>query len=335
MAKRFSLVDNPKLRPHPAHIQQRTVPRAGGLPIYLGIFFSILIFLPIDKHLIGILLGALTLLIMGLLDDKLKNFSPYTRLALQMFAVAIVVASGIGISFISNPLGGFIRLDQIVIPFNFFGPHRIIPFADLLAFFWIVWIMNIVNFSKGVDGQMPGIILVAALTIATLSLKLYFHGDIRQLTIAVLSFITAGTAFGFLIFNWYPAKIFPGFSGSNILGFMIAVLSILSGAKVATAILVLLIPTVDFIYLVARRILTGKSPVIGDRNHLHHKLLDLGWSHRKISLFYIFSCAILGSLAAILPNSEKAFTLVGVGAVVLGVIIWLQLYLNERELSGH
>jgi UDP-GlcNAc:undecaprenyl-phosphate GlcNAc-1-phosphate transferase len=335
LATKYKLVDNPKLRPHPAHIQERTVPRAGGLPIYLGILFAILIFIPIDKHILGILLGTLVLLIMGLLDDKLKNFSPYKRLFLQLFAVSIVVSAGIGISFIANPLGGFFRLDQVVIPFNLLGPHRIIPIADLLAFFWIVWVMNIVNFSKGVDGQMPGIILVAALTIGVLSLKLFSHGDPNQFTIAQLSFITAGAAAAFLIFNWYPSKIYPGFSGSNILGFMIAVLSILSGAKVATALLVLLIPTVDFIYLVFRRILSGRSPVLGDRNHLHHKLLDLGWSHRQISLFYITSCAILGTLAAILPNNEKTFTVVGAGAVILGIILWLQFYLREQHSSGH
>ncbi len=334
LANKYHLVDDPKLRPHPAHIHTKIVPRAGGLPIFLSIALSILIFLPIDKHLIGIILGCLILLITGLLDDKLKNFSPYTRLFLQLLAVVVVVSSGVGISFFSNPLGGFVRLDQIIIPFSFLGPHRIIPFADLLAFIWIVWIMNIVNFSKGVDGQMPGIILMAALVVGSLSLKLYFQGDPNQYNIALLSFITAGASLGFLIFNWYPAKIFPGFSGSNILGFMIATLSILSGAKVATALLVLLIPVVDFIYLVTLRISLGKSPVWGDRQHLHHKLLELGWPHQKISLFYILSCAILGALAAILPNSEKSFTLIGVGAICLGIIIWLQLYLSERESPG-
>jgi UDP-GlcNAc:undecaprenyl-phosphate/decaprenyl-phosphate GlcNAc-1-phosphate transferase len=334
LANKYKLVDNPTNRPHPAHIQDRTVPRAGGVPIYLGILFAILIFIPLEKHLIGILLGALVLLIMGLLDDKLPNFSPYKRLFLQFFAVAIVVASGVGISFISNPLGGLIHLDSIIIPINFLGPHRIILFADILAFFWIVWVMNIINFSKGVDGQMPGIVLVAALTIGTLSLKLFSHGDPNQLTIAILSFITGGAALGFLFFNWHPAKIFPGFSSSNIFGFMIAVLSILSGAKVATALLVLLIPAVDFIYLVLARSLRGQSPMLGDANHLHHRLLVLGWSHQKISLFYISTCAILGTLAAILPNEQKSFAVIGIGAVTFGTILWLQRYLQNHTFLG-
>lgn len=331
LAKKYNLLDNPRERFHPAHVQNRIIPRAGGLPIYWGIVITTLIFLPIDKHLGGILLGLTILLVTGLLDDKLKYFSPYFRLFLQLLAVIVVVSSGIGISFISNPLGGTIRLDNLIIPFNLLGPHRIIILADLLAFVWIIGIMNIINFSKGVDGQMPGIVLIAAITIGVLSLKLFYQGDPNQLKIAQLSFITAGSSLAFLIFNWYPSKILPGFSGSNILGFMIATLSILSGAKVATALLVLLIPMVDFIYLIFRRILSGRSPVWGDRFHLHHKLLELGWSHRQISLFYILSCALFGSLAAILPNGEKSFTILGVGLVTLGAIIWLHYYLEDRS----
>lgn len=333
LAKKYGLVDHPRERPHPAHIQNRIVPRAGGLPIYLGLTSAILIFLPLDKHLLGILLGAGVLLMMGLLDDKLKNFSPYKRLFFQLLAVGVVVSSGVGIAFFANPLGGFIRLDSIVIPFHLLGPHRIIPLADIVAFIWIVWIMNIVNFAKGVDGQMPGITLIASLTIAALSWKLYSSGDSNQFLISQLALIVAGTASAFLIFNWYPSKIFPGFSGSNILGFMIAVLSILSGAKVATALLVLLIPAVDFIYLVIKRTLSGHSPVWGDRQHLHHKLLELGFTHRQIALFYLISCAILGLLAATLPNSEKSFTILGVGLVSLSAIVWLH-YLIELKGSS-
>ena len=334
LANKFGLVDNPKLRPHPAHVHQKTTPRAGGLPIFLGILVAIFIFVPIDKHILGILLGSLILLVTGLFDDRLKHFSHYIRICLQILAAAVVVSSGIGISFVSNPFGQIIRLDRIVVPFNFLGSHRIIPIADGLAFFWIVWIMNIFNWSKGVDGQLPGIGLISTLTIGFLSLKLFLQGDPNQLNIAILAFITSGASLGALIYNWHPAKIFPGFSGSTILGFIIATLSILSGAKVAAAFLVLLIPAVDFIYTFFRRVLKGQSPVWGDKEHLHHKLLELGWSHQKISLFYIGSCAILGALAVVLPNSEKAFTLMGAMAVCFGAVLWLNLYLAQRS-SGN
>ncbi len=330
-AKKYKLIDDPSIRPHPAHVQKRVVARAGGLPVFIGILVSILLFIPLDKHIIGIILGGLVLLCVGLIDDILPDFSPYTRLVLQILAAAIVVISGVGITFITNPFGGVLRLDPWVVPVNIFGAHQIIVIADLLAFLWIVWMMNIINWSKGVDGQMPGIIAVSAITIGFLSLKLSNAGDLNQLHIANLSFIVAGASLGLLLFNWYPAKIFPGFSGSTILGFMIATLSILSGAKLATALLVLLIPTVDFIFTFFRRVITGKSPFLGDQKHLHHLLLNKGWSHRKISLFYIFSCAILGLLATTLTTEKKIFVVLGVGVVVMGVILWLHLFSQQKN----
>ncbi|MBI2596316.1 undecaprenyl/decaprenyl-phosphate alpha-N-acetylglucosaminyl 1-phosphate transferase [Candidatus Daviesbacteria bacterium] len=325
-ANKFKLVDDPKKRPHPAHVQNRAVPRAGGLPIFLGILVAVLLFIPTDKYIIGILLSISLLLAVGLIDDFLTNFSPYPRLILQFFAAAIVVASGVGITFITNPLGGILMLDQFVIPINFLGLHNIIVIADLLAFLWIVWVMNMINWSKGVDGQMPGIIFVAALVIGWVSYQAFLKGDPHQLYIGYLGFITAGASLGFLFFNWYPAKIFPGFSGSTILGFMIATLCILTSAKLATALLVLLIPSIDSIYTIARRIASGKSPFRGDRQHLHHLLLERGWSHQKISLFYISSCAILGLVAVNLSSEGKLFTVIGVGIIILGFLLWLHFF---------
>ncbi|EKD90747.1 MAG: glycosyl transferase family 4 [uncultured bacterium] len=330
-ARKYNLVDDPNTRPHPAHIQKRVVPRAGGLPIFLAIFFSILFFVPLDKHILGIIFAMLLLLAIGLLDDALKNFSPISRLFFQIIAAAIVVISGVGITFVTNPFGGFIHLDQLIIPVNFFGSHQILLFADLLALVWIVWMMNIINWSKGVDGQMPSIILVASLTIFLLSSKLILRGETNQQYIQTLSLITAGTSLGFLFFNWYPAKIFPGFSGSTILGFMIATLSILSGAKLATALLVLLVPTTDFLYTFFRRILQKKLPFIGDQQHLHHLLLNKGWSHQRISLFYLISCAILGLLSTTLSSQGKLFTVLTAGVVILGLILWLHFYKQEKD----
>ena len=315
-AKRFNLLDNPKLRIHPAHTQKRIVPRAGGLAVFAGIVLAILTFTPFEKHTLGILIGLSILLLVGLLDDKYQNLSPYFRLFSQFIAAAIAVASGIGIKFITNPLGGIIHLDQ---------DPQIILLAQILAVIWIVWVMNMINWSKGVDGQMPGIVTVAALVLGLLSLKLN-SPDLTQINLAKLAFITAGSSFGLLIFNWHPAKIFPGFSGSTILGFMIAVLAILSGAKLATAVLVLLIPAADFAYTFLRRLLQGKSPVWGDRGHLHHKLLQVGLSHQAIALFYILGSVTLGAVALSLSSSGKIFAAALVGAVILGGILWLNFF---------
>ncbi len=324
-ARKYRLLNDPK-KPHPANVQKRIIPRAGGLPVFIGIAVSIFLFIPFDKHVIGIILATLLLLAVGLLDDLLEDFSPYQRWILQFVAAGIVVASGVGISFVTNPLGGLIHLDEIVFPINFFGTHNIILVADIFALFWIVWMMNMINWAKGVDGQMPGIVAVAAATIGFVSFGFFQAGDENQLYIALLSFITAGSALGLLFFNWHPSKILPGFSASTILGFMIAVLSILSGAKLATALLVLLIPSIDFFYTFLRRLLGGKSPFRGDDKHLHHLLLKKGWSHQQISLFYIASCAILGLLATNLSTQGKLFTVIGISGIVIGVLVWLHFF---------
>lgn len=328
IANKFKLIDDPKKRPHPAHIQQRIVPRAGGIPIYLSIVFSVLFFWGFSFATTGIILALSVLLGVGLLDDFLTEFKPWIRLGLQILAALIAVSSGIGIDFITNPLGGILQLNTY--SFDVFGLGQINIIADVFAVIWIVWMMNMVNWSKGVDGQMPSITLIAFFIIGILSINFYNLGDPNQLVIAALSFICAGASLGFLIFNWHPAKIFPGFSGSTILGFMIAVLSILSGAKLATALLVLLVPSIDFFYTFFRRILEKKSPLKGDQKHLHHLLLGRGFTHSQISLLYAFTCAILGGLSTALNSQGKIFTLIVAGVVIFGAILWLHL-LSSRE----
>lgn len=323
LAKKFNLIDNPRLRSHPAHTQKRVVPRAGGLACFIGLAVALLLFLPISHQLIGIVIGLAILLAVGLWDDKYPNFSPYFRLFGQFIAAAAVVSSGIGINFITNPLGGIIQFDSLGIPF----------LSSLLALLWIIWVMNMINWSKGVDGQMPSIVTIASIILGLLSLKFTLLGDPSQSNVAKIAFITAGASFGLLIFNWYPAKIFPGFSGSTILGFMIAILAILSGAKLATAILVLLIPATDFAYTFFRRILQKKSPVWGDRGHLHHKLIDLGLTHQQISLFYALGSVILGAIALSLSSSGKLFAASLIAILILGTILWLNFFggLSERR----
>jgi len=172
--------------------------------------------------------------------------------------------------------------------------------------------------------------LVAFLTIGFVSLSFLQLGDSTQYLPTILAFICAGASLGFLIFNWHPAKIFPGFSGSTILGFMIAVLSIFSSAKLAIALLVLLVPATDFFYTFFRRILEKKSPLKGDQKHLHHILLKRGFSIPQISLLYATSCAILGVLALNLESQGKIFTIILAGVVVFGTILWLNL-IAQRE----
>jgi UDP-GlcNAc:undecaprenyl-phosphate GlcNAc-1-phosphate transferase len=259
---------------------------------------------------------------MGILDDRL-NLNPYLRLALGFIAAAAPIAAGIGISFISNPLGGIINLNQPQINFTILGStHSIWVLSDLFALLWITFLMNMVNMgAKGVDGQLSGVTVIAALTIAFLSLR--FSADITQWPVIILAAITAGAYLGFLPWHIFPQKIMPGYGGSTMAGYLLAVLSILSTTKVGALMVVLGIPLIDTGYTIIRRIVSGKSPVWGDRGHLHHRLLDAGLTKRQVAYFYWGITAFLGFLALNLNTTTKLYTMVGVALGLGGLIIWL------------
>lgn len=321
--KKMNWLDDPTKQTHPKVVHQYPVPRGGGVAIFLSILITSLIWLPIDKHLLGILAGAVILTLVGMIDD-IKNINPYWRLGLGFLAAGLVVGVGIGVPYISNPFkaGAVISLSQPQIPFFFLGKLRTIwIWADIMALIWIVGAMNFVNWAKGVDGQLPGIVVIAATVIGVLSLR--FVDDVTQWPVIVLAFILAGAYLGFLPWNFYPQKIMPGYGGGSLAGYFLAVLAILSGAKVATAILVLGVPMIDALYSIMRRLLRGRSPVWGDRGHLHHKLMDLGWGKRRIAVFYWLISAILGLIALQLNSQEKFYTIVVLGVIIGGVLIWL------------
>lgn len=330
LANYWGLVDDPQKRKHPAHTEHRIVPRAGGLAIFLGILVASAMTVPFSKQLAGILIGAAIIIIVGIIDDKI-DINPYFRFFTNILAAVIVVGSGVGITYITNPLGpGVIHLDTLKLTFNFLGNHSVIILADLLAIIWIVWCMNMVNWSKGVDGQMPGFVAISAIVLGILSFR-FTMLDLSQWVVASLAFITAGAFLGFLPFNFYPQKIMPGYSGGALAGYMLSVLAIASGGKVATALLVLGVPFLDAGYTIIRRVAQKKSPFWGDRGHLHHKLLDLGWDKRKIALFYWILSVILGIIALNLTSRAKFFTIILIAAVLGGILLWLSLLLPSLK----
>ncbi|MCJ7827845.1 undecaprenyl/decaprenyl-phosphate alpha-N-acetylglucosaminyl 1-phosphate transferase [Patescibacteria group bacterium] len=333
LARKFGLVTDAKKRSHPAHTHTGIIPRAGGLPVYLGVLFSSLILLPVDQHLRGILIGGGLLTIIGLLDDK-YDLNPNLRLITCLLAGGVVVGAGIGIPFINHPFqSGFIRLDQPQIIFTLLGqPRSIWIVADTLALIWILWMTNIVNWVKGFDGQLPGIVTIAALVIAILTLK--FSADITEWPVAILASITAGAFLGFLPFNAFPQKIMPGYGGGSLAGFLLAILAILSTTKVGTTIVVLGIPIMDAVYTILRRLSKGHSPVWGDRGHLHHRLLDSGWSKPKTALFYWLSTAVLGSIALNLNSLGKFYTIVILFLITGGFLLWLRFFSTLSSRPG-
>lgn len=315
--KALGLVDRSTKREHPKHIHTEAVPRGGGIPIFAAMFFASLIFLKIDVQIAGILAGAGMVAGAGILDD-LFDVSPYLRLGLGTLAALVVVASGIGIKFVSNPIGpGVIQLEMSWI-------------TSALTVLWIVWGMNFVNMgAKGLDGQLPGVTLIAAIVMGVLSFR--FVNDVTAWPSAYLAFALAGAYSGFLVFNMYPQRIMPGWGGGALSGYFLAVLAILSGAKVATAMIVLGVPLMDVVYVIGRRLAAGKSPVWGDTNHLHHKLLAVGWSKRKVAGFYWLVTALLGILALQLNSQMKIYTILLIAVSVGGALLWINLFLSSSQ----
>lgn len=334
IANYFCLIDNPAKRPHPAHTETRTIPRAGGLALFLGIVVTTAIFIPFAKGIAGIILGAGLLVAIGLIDDK-HDVHPYVRFGVNILAAALAVAGGAGISFITNPLsGGVIHFDTIRWSFDFLGKHSILPIADLLAIIWLVWTMNIVGWSSGVDGQMPGFVAIAAFTIGILSFFQISIENFPAWTGTALAFITAGAYIGFIPWNFHPQKIMPGYGGKALAGFLLGTLAILTTAKVGTAVLVLGVPLIDSVYVVISRLLSRRNPVWGSRNHLHHRLLSAGWTKRQVALFYWGVSAILGTIALFINARQKFFAIVMLAVIVLMLILWLKLSTTYFAKSG-
>jgi UDP-GlcNAc:undecaprenyl-phosphate GlcNAc-1-phosphate transferase len=322
-AWRYGLIDDPKKNKHPKVIHTKPTPRGGGLSILVGLIAGSLLFLPLDRHLAAILLGGIILTVMGILDDK-YNLSPYLRLVVQFVAASIPIASGIGIAFVTNPInGGIIDLSHPQIAFELLGEMRSIwVLSDIFALFWIVTLINFLNMgAKGVDGQLPGVAVIAAVTIAALSYR--FSTDITEWPVIVLAAVTAGSFFGFLPWSAYPQKIMPSFSGSNLAGYFLALLSILTTTKVGVLAIVLAVPLIDTGYTIVRRILSGKSPFWGDRGHLHHRLLDSGMSKKGVMLFYWGVTAALGIISLSINTQFKLYTIIGTALFLAGSILWL------------
>jgi len=295
------------------------VPRGGGFPIFFGIFLPCLLLLPADKHFLGIFLAALVSLIVGLIDD-IFDLSPVLRLTTNFLSALIVVAAGIGIAYISNPLGGIFDLSHPSITFNLFGSiHSIWILSDLLALVWITWCMNIVGWSSGVDGQLPGFVAISAVFIGLLGLR--FSTDTTQWPVIILSLAVAGAYLGFLPWNFFPQKIMPGYSGKSLAGFFLALLSLLSGAKLATLIFLLGIPMLDAVFVLIKRFINGRSPFSPGSDHLHHFLLKSGWSRSKIALTYWLLSLFLGFISLFLNSQQKFYFFIGITFLFFGFIL--------------
>jgi UDP-GlcNAc:undecaprenyl-phosphate GlcNAc-1-phosphate transferase len=307
-------------------IHKAATPLWGGIAIYAGFVAVLLVSLPHDHYVWSMLAGATLLLAVGLWDDRF-GIRPGIKLLWQLLAAVILIANGVGIDFITSPFGGVLHLDNpaIAVPINHVTHHfRLL--SDGFTIFWVVGMVNTINFLDGLDGLAAGVSGISAVIIAALSVGL----AVDQPQTATLALGLAGAAAGFLPRNFYPAKIFMGDSGSMFLGFVLGVLAILSGSKVATAVLVLGFPILDVAWAIVRRRRRGVSPFTADREHLHHLLLEVGFSQRTAVLTMYSLTGLFGLLALSADRGNKLLLMGILLAVMVALLAGLALRIRKQ-----
>jgi UDP-GlcNAc:undecaprenyl-phosphate/decaprenyl-phosphate GlcNAc-1-phosphate transferase len=285
----------------------KTMPLLGGLAIVVAFYAAVGVaqLLPAERtdpneviRLTGLVLGGLFIAAVGFLDDRFE-LSPIPLYIAQLIAAAIAVAFLIFIEGFNNPING-----QTVTGWPF-------VVTVTITLFWLGFMMNTVNWLDGLDGLAGGVAAIAAF-------MMFYHAtfQLNQISVGFLPLALFGATLGFLVYNFHPAKVFMGGS-AWFLGFALGVLSIIGGAKVATILLVMGLPLLDVGWQIVRRILEGQNPMIGDRGHLHFRLVDMGYSQRTIVLGYYFFCAMFGTIA--LMTTSRLFKLISL--VVMGLIL--------------
>ena len=327
LGRRWGLVAKPGGR------RQHTgeVPRTGSIPIFVAFFGAVLlsrllVINPGAAHpglpdafvvfrfdpkevirLTGLLVGGTFIFIVGLLDDWWE-LSPLPQYIAQLLASAIAVAFLIIIEYVNNPFTGSQTPDF---------PYLL---TATISLFWLGLMINTVNWLDGLDGLASGVVAIACVV---LFINAVFRLNPPQHSVALLPIALLGATLGFLPYNFYPAKIFLG-SGAVFLGYVLGILSIIGGAKMASILLVMGLPLLDVVWQIVNRILRGQNPVRGDRGHLHFRLADLGLSQRQIVLGYYLFCALFGALALLIPSRlYKFIAILVMGLISLAGFIWL------------
>ncbi len=320
LARRFGFVDHPGER----KIHQAPMPLLGGVAIYLAVASCVGGALWMSgtltsgsitpAHYAGFLVGGLVLMVGGALDDR-YTLPPRLSLIAPLVAAAAAVLGGIEISKVTNPFGGVLPI----------APWQ----SDVLVFAWLLVVMYTTKFLDGLDGLATGVSAVGMGMVLGLSLTVaYFQPDV-----ALLSSIALGATLGFLTRNFHPAKMFLGEGGSTFVGYLLGTLAVISGGKLATALLVVGVPLLDVAWAVLRRASAGglKNVVKADRKHLHHRLLDLGWGQRRVAVTYYLVAASFGSAALFLQSGAKLVALSTLGLLMLVAVIILDAYDRRRQ----
>jgi UDP-GlcNAc:undecaprenyl-phosphate GlcNAc-1-phosphate transferase len=326
-AAKNDIVTNPKLHLHPGMVLQKPSARGGGAFFAAMFVLATTIFVGIPQKLIGFFVAVIMLGLLGFVDDyqnthpkspfkSLEN--PGLRLLLLFSTVAVVVFSGVLIKSVGNPFGGTFDLTQFK-----FDSSYLVTLSYIFTSLWIVWVLNLLSWSNGIDGQYAGIVGITSLFLCILALRFTPLALIHR-QVAIMAAISAGVAFGFTKQTWYPSNVMWGF-GATAAGMVISTLSILINTKIMVSILILLIPFLDATVTFTRRILQKKSPLKGDRGHFHHLLLDMGWSVPEIARFYWISTFVCGVIGLLSSDRFLVQTVLIIGGIVAFIIVLVNL----------
>lgn len=308
LAFKVGALDVPK---EPRKIHKKPMPYFGGLAIYVAIISCMFVYMPHSRTNIAVIVGATIIVLTGIVDDMF-DMNAKLKLLMQIIAASVAIYGGVKIHFITNPLSetGISLLRNLTIP---------------ITLFWIVGITNTINFIDGLDGLASGVASIAATTLLfTAALKGY---DFIVMQCAII----AGASLGFLPFNFNPAKIFMGDTGALLLGYMLAVTSVLGMVKSVAAVALVVpvfalgIPIFDTTFAIIRRYINKKPIMEADKDHLHHKLMKKGLNQRQTVLVMYFISTVLGLAAIIVADAEPA-----VGFTVVGVVVVLIFYLAGK-----
>lgn len=313
IAKKFKITDDPGSAGRKVH--QVPIPLAGGLAIFLastivivGVrFLGLADFSGIPLLMFVAIISASALIVSGgIIDDKLI-LKPRQQIIFPLVATIMVLLAGVHVGYVTNPL-------------PVFGSIIYIPalLGIGLAGVWLLVMAYTTKFLDGLDGLAVGIGAIASLFIFLISL----NWDVTGSATGIWSLALFGACMGFLLYNWQPAKIFLGEGGSVFIGFMLGVLSILTGSKITTTLLVMGLPFFDVFLVVLKRLWQGRSPFVGDRNHLHYQLFNLGLTKSQIVLLFYLLALGFGSLGVISVSYIKMILLFCL-IVVLAVLSWL------------
>ncbi len=319
LAYKIGAVDVPK---DARRVHDHPIPRLGGLAIFYGFLISILCFAVVKGQLRGIILGSLIIVALGIVDD-VKQLGPKIKFAVQILVAVIVVLHGVTIKYISVPEfiveGGILPLKWLSIP---------------ITIIWIVGVTNAVNLIDGLDGLAVGVSSIA-------TFSLFFIAILAsEMEVAIITAALAGACLGFLPYNFNPAKIFMGDTGSTFLGFMLSVICIqglFKGYVVISFIipfLILGLPIFDTAFAILRRIWNKKPIMAPDRGHLHHRLMDMGFSQKQtVAILYVIA-SILALSAVVVLESGAYWAAVFVIAIIFIVFVCIKVYKPIKDANS-